>query len=70
MKKLIFILTVILIVSCKNSSDTKVDNLEQKQSQFSIVIHGGAGTILRKNMSPEQETLYTAKLEEAIAKIL
>jgi beta-aspartyl-peptidase (threonine type) len=66
MKKLIFILTVILIVSCKNSSDTKVDNLEQKQSQFSIVIHGGAGTILRKNMSPEQETLYTAKLEEAI----
>ncbi len=66
MKKLIFILTVISIVSCKNSSDTKVNNLEQKQSQFSIVIHGGAGTILRKNMSPEQESLYRAKLEEAI----
>lgn len=66
MKKLIFILIVISIVSCKNSSDTKGNNLEQKQSQFSIVIHGGAGTILQKNMSPEQETLYTAKLEEAI----
>lgn len=66
MKKLIFILTVISIVSCKNSSDTKVNNLEQKQSQFSIVIHGGAGTILRKNMSLEQESLYRAKLEEAI----
>lgn len=31
-----------------------------------LVIHGGAGTILKKNMSPEKEAAYTAKLEEAL----
>lgn len=34
--------------------------------QFSIVIHGGAGTILKKNMTPEKEAAYREKLEEAI----
>jgi beta-aspartyl-peptidase (threonine type) len=33
---------------------------------FGIVIHGGAGTILKKNMSPEIEAAYNQKLEEAI----
>ena len=31
-----------------------------------LVIHGGAGTILKKNMSPEKEKAYTAKLKEAL----
>lgn len=67
MKKLVFIIAAIsLTVSCKNSSNSKADIIEQKQSEFSIVIHGGAGTILRKNMSPELELMYTTKLEEAI----
>ena len=33
---------------------------------FAIVIHGGAGTILKKNMSDEMELAYKLKLEEAI----
>lgn len=33
-----------------------------------LVIHGGAGTILKKNMSPEKERAYTAGLEEALKK--
>lgn len=33
---------------------------------FTIVIHGGAGTILKKNMTPELEKAYTAKLNEAL----
>ena len=33
-----------------------------------LVIHGGAGTILRQNMSPEKEKAYTAGLEEALKK--
>lgn len=36
------------------------------QNNFGIVIHGGAGTILKKNMTPEKEKAYKAKLEEAI----
>lgn len=42
------------------------EKTEEKQQEFAIVIHGGAGTILRKNMSPEKEAAYKAKLEEAI----
>ena len=37
-----------------------------KKSPFGIVIHGGAGTILKKNMTDSMETAYTQKLEEAI----
>ncbi len=31
-----------------------------------LVIHGGAGTILKKNMTPEKETAYREKLTEAL----
>ncbi|HKH60523.1 MAG TPA: isoaspartyl peptidase/L-asparaginase [Flavitalea sp.] len=33
-----------------------------------LVIHGGAGTILKKNISPEKEKAYTTSLEEALRK--
>jgi beta-aspartyl-peptidase (threonine type) len=33
---------------------------------IAIVLHGGAGTILKKNMSPEREAAYRAKLTEAL----
>ncbi|MBV9210309.1 MAG: isoaspartyl peptidase/L-asparaginase [Acidobacteria bacterium] len=33
---------------------------------FGFAIHGGAGTILKKNMSPEMEAAYRAKLREAL----
>jgi len=41
-------------------------SLSAQDNSFAIAIHGGAGTILRENMSPEMEKAYTAKLEEAI----
>ena len=34
--------------------------------KFSIVIHGGAGTILKEKMTPELETLYTQGLQSAL----
>lgn len=33
---------------------------------FAIVIHGGAGTILKKNMTDDQEKAYQEKLQEAL----
>lgn len=36
------------------------------QQKYVLVVHGGAGTILKKNMSPEQETAYRAGLQEAL----
>ena len=35
-------------------------------SKFAIAIHGGAGTILKKNMTPEKELVYRRGLEEAL----
>lgn len=35
-------------------------------SPLTLVIHGGAGTILKKNMTPEKEAAYTSKLNEAL----
>ena len=37
------------------------------QPTFGIVIHGGAGTILKENMTPEMEHAYENKLSEAIS---
>jgi L-asparaginase / beta-aspartyl-peptidase len=36
------------------------------QGPITIVIHGGAGTLLRENMSQEVEMAYTGKLMEAV----
>jgi len=34
--------------------------------EFSIAIHGGAGTITRKNMTPGKENAYRSKLKETL----
>lgn len=36
--------------------------------KYAIVIHGGAGTILKKNMTLEKEKQYTAALQKALEK--
>lgn len=40
--------------------------LFSQQQKFGLVIHGGAGTILKKNMTPEKEAAYVSKLTEAL----
>ncbi|WP_321397239.1 isoaspartyl peptidase/L-asparaginase [Emcibacter sp.] len=39
---------------------------ESETPSYRLVIHGGAGTILKENMTPEKEQAYRAKLEEAL----
>lgn len=74
MKKLLICFIVFsLCFSCKNNSKSTTENSSEKSTSpqvetadFAIIIHGGAGTILKKNMTPEKEAAYKAKLEEAI----
>jgi L-asparaginase / beta-aspartyl-peptidase len=40
--------------------------LSQTTHKFGIVIHGGAGSILKSNMTPEKEAEYNAALKEAL----
>jgi beta-aspartyl-peptidase (threonine type) len=37
-----------------------------QQKKYAMVIHGGAGTILKKNMTPQKEAAYTAALTQAL----
>lgn len=69
MKKIIYLfLFLIVLFTCKKDLSPSKENSQNiiPQAEFSIVIHGGAGTILKTNMTPEKETAYKAKLEEAI----
>ncbi len=40
------------------------------QKKYVVVIHGGAGTIIREKMSPELEEEYLEKLTEAFKKLM
>lgn len=62
MKQLIVLLATFLFISCSSDSPQK-----HQDAPFGIVIHGGAGTILKKNMTPEVEKAYRAQLQEAVA---
>ncbi|UKT62652.1 isoaspartyl peptidase/L-asparaginase family protein [Pedobacter mucosus] len=41
-------------------------NANAQQKKYVMVIHGGAGTILKKNMTPEKEMAYVAALTAAL----
>ena len=69
MKKCIYLIFALLIFSaCKNESKKPSEAIqnETEKVEFSIIIHGGAGSIRRDNMSEEREAEYRQKLEEAI----
>jgi L-asparaginase / beta-aspartyl-peptidase len=49
------------LITLRNSKEAKDMN------DFSIAIHGGAGTILQKDVTPEQEAAYLKGLKDALA---
>jgi beta-aspartyl-peptidase (threonine type) len=51
---------VVLVLSIIQVAEAK------PKEKFALVIHGGAGTILKKNMTAEREAAYRAKLDEAL----
>ena len=70
MKKLVFgLISCFLIMSCdmpvKEEASKEVVNTIAADQKFGLVIHGGAGTILKKNMTDSLEKAYRLKLEEA-----
>src|SRR5690606_3757149 len=75
MKRYILLLVTILFYACNQSPVDKKpigapnqvpvsDKIEG--DNFGIVIHGGAGTILKENMTDSLETEYKTVLEEAV----
>lgn len=59
MKKLLILFSLFFFIQAGSHA---------QQKQYVLVIHGGAGTILRNQMSPERERAYTAALDTALQK--
>ncbi len=70
MKALLFIsaIGISLTFGCKNTKTTgeNSQNDNSDTTTYTMVIHGGAGTILKSKMTPEKEAAYTATLTEAV----
>ena len=60
LRHLLFLLLIVGLAGCQPQEKqiAKVD--------YVLVIHGGAGTILKKNMTPEREKQYIDKLSEVL----
>lgn len=61
MKKLFAFLFLFFVLNI-SYSQSNIDTMEN----FVLVVHGGAGTILKKNMTPEKEEAYKNKLTESL----
>ncbi len=59
------IILIILLFICSCSRQEQPANLRPVENPV-LVIHGGAGVIIRSEMSTEKEQAYTEKLQEAL----
>jgi len=62
LKLLALVFLLVINISCKKEQK---DTLKVEK-RYAIVIHGGAGTIKKANITPEQEKAYREKLQEAL----
>ncbi len=63
-----YFLAVLFALSMSFSSckQIKKNNETKSKRKWVLVIHGGAGTILKKNMTPEMEQQYRDKLQQVL----
>ena len=66
LKFLVLFIAVLFFISCKKEPTDATTEKSAVEKHFAIVIHGGAGTIKKANITPEQETAYREKLQEAL----
>lgn len=59
---LLFVLSIVIAYSCNNAEGSA----SEQREKYVLVVHGGAGTITRQNMTPEREAQYRSGLEAAL----
>jgi beta-aspartyl-peptidase (threonine type) len=64
MKKLVFSFVLMVITITAFAQHGKV--IATGKSKFALVIHGGAGTITKENMTPAKEKAYTESLQRVM----
>lgn len=74
MKKIfLYLFGLSTLIACENGAKSDSENkspsekISDNKENFGIVIHGGAGTILKENMTDSLENAYKEKLKEAIS---
>ena len=70
MFRTVLVAASVLIAACQGPVQETVEEVSpvsgEDQPEWRLVIHGGAGIILRENMTAEREAAYTAALETAL----
>lgn len=61
-KTFIIVLIILLPAMCMQAQPTQ----KKDMNKITLVIHGGAGTITRQNMTPEKEKAYRLALSQAL----
>jgi L-asparaginase / beta-aspartyl-peptidase len=62
----IIIISMSLLMGCENDKKKELSALTATPGPITLVIHGGAGTIRRENMTPEREKAYREGLNQAL----
>lgn len=65
-KRIVFIFSSFALFACNADTDNQASTTQSGDAKIAIAIHGGAGTILKKNMSDEREAAYREILERAV----
>ena len=55
---------IFLSLACESGKRVRVENGDVPP--VALVVHGGAGTITKENMTPDQEIAYHAALKQAL----
>ncbi len=63
MRSILVLLACACLISCSQKTEVKTDS----KVAYAMVIHGGAGTIKKENMTDEKEKAYLDKLNQALS---
>ena len=70
MFRTVLVAASVSIAACQGPVQETVEEVVpvsgEDQPEWRLVVHGGAGVILRENMTAEREAAYTAALETAL----
>jgi beta-aspartyl-peptidase (threonine type) len=61
-----YLLALLFVLSFTSCQQLKKNEATKNKRKWVLVIHGGAGTILKKDMTPEMERQYRDKLQQVL----
>lgn len=66
MKNLFLLIVIFLLFSCAENEPKSIGHTVDTKYEFALVLHGGAGTIKKENMTDEEELAFRASIDSAL----